>query len=159
MTKILLLSGLAALLGACAGLWDLTADTLTGTLAILAASAFLLALFVPRLAAIGVIGLAAGVLLAHLMAIPPPGSSMPGLERGLIAAAVATLPSALGALAGILVARTATLLGWWSVPADGTGYRNAARSSVAQCNHGRRYGHNPGPKGIVPSTGLRDRHI
>lgn len=110
--KILVLSGLAALLGACAGLWDLTADGLTGTLLILAASAFLLALFLPRLAAVGVLGLAVGVLLAHLMAYPPPGSSLPVMERGLIAAAVAIIPAALGALAGILAARTAVHLGW-----------------------------------------------
>lgn len=110
-TKILILSSLAALLGACAGLWDLTADTLSGTLAILAASAFVLALFLPRLAALGVLGLASGVLLAHLLAYPPPGSSLPVLERGLIAAAVAMLPAAAGALVGILTARTAVYLG------------------------------------------------
>lgn len=109
--KILVPSSLAALLGACAGLWDMTADTLSGTLAILAASAFLLALFLPRLAALGVLGLAGGVLLAHLMAYPPPGSSLPVLERGLIAAAVALLPAAAGALAGILAARTAVHFG------------------------------------------------
>ncbi len=111
-TKLLMVSGLAALMGACAGLWDLTADTLSGTLAILAASAFLLALFIPRLAVLGILGLAGGVLVAHLLAHPPPGSSMPGIERGLIAAAVATLPAAIGALIGILAARTAVLLGW-----------------------------------------------
>lgn len=113
--KILVLSGLAALLGAVAGLWDLTADTLGGTLAMLAASAFLLALFLPRLAALGVLGLAGGVLLAHLMAYPPPGSSLPVLERGLIAAAVALLPAAAGALVGILAARAAAGMGWRSV--------------------------------------------
>lgn len=111
-TKLLMVSGLAALLGACAGLWDLTADTLSGTLVILAVSAFLLALFMPRLAVLGVLGLAGGVLLAHLLAYPPPGSSMPWMERGLIAAAVATLPAALGAMMGILAARTAIYLGW-----------------------------------------------
>lgn len=111
-TKILYLSGLSALLGTCAGLWDLTADTLGGTLVILAASAFLLALLVPRLAAIGVAGLALGVLLAHLLAYPPPGSELPGLERGLIAAAVAMVPAALGAIIGILAARTAASFGW-----------------------------------------------
>ncbi|MFV3127785.1 hypothetical protein [Niveispirillum sp. KHB5.9] len=111
--KILVLSSLAALLGACAGLWDLTADTLSGTLAILAASAFVLALFLPRLAALGVLGLAGGVLLAHLMTYPPPGSTpLPVLERGLIAAAVALLPAAAGALAGIVAARTAVYMGW-----------------------------------------------
>ena len=71
--KILVLSSLAALLGACAGLWDLTADTLGGTLVILAASAFLLALLLPRLAALGVLGLAAGVLLAHCHGLSPAG--------------------------------------------------------------------------------------
>ncbi len=113
--KILVLSSLAALLGTCAGLWDLTADTLSGTLAILAASAFMLSLFLPRLAVFGVLGLAGGVLLAHLMAYPPPGSSMPVLERGMIAAAVAMLPAAAGAIAGILAARTAVSMGWCSV--------------------------------------------
>lgn len=111
-TKILVLSALAAVMGACAGLWDLTADTLSGTLAILAASAFALSLFLPRLAALGVLGLAGGVLLAHLLAYPPPGTVTPGLERGMIAAAVALLPAAVGAVAGILAARAAATMGW-----------------------------------------------
>lgn len=111
-TKILVLSSFAALLGACAGLWDMTADTLSGTLLILAVSAFILALLLPRMAALGVLGLAGGVLVAHLLAYPPPGTTLPVLERGLIAAAVALLPSAAGALAGILAARTAVYMGW-----------------------------------------------
>lgn len=112
LTKPLLLTGLASLLGACAGLWDLTADTLSGTVAILVVSAFLLALLAPRLTAMAVVGLALGVLLANLAALPPPGTQMPSFDRGLIAAAVSTLPAAIGALVGLLAGSIAARLGW-----------------------------------------------
>lgn len=99
--KPLLLAGLAALLGACAGLWDMTDGTLAGTLAILTISAFALSMLGPRWTWMVILGLAAGVLVANLTGWPPPGSQLREIDRSLITAAVAALPAALGGLLGL----------------------------------------------------------
>lgn len=105
--KATLLISFAALLGACAGMWDMTDGTLAGTLAILVVSGFALSLFVPRLTWVVVLGLAAGVLVANLAGWPPPGTELREMERSLIAAAVAALPAALGGLLGLCTAALA----------------------------------------------------
>lgn len=108
--KSLLLTLLSLLSGACAGLWDLTAAELEGTLLMLAIAGFILTAAAPRRALPAVLGLAIGVLAANLLGPDLPGSHMTGLDRGLISAAVAALPAAGGAALGILVARAAARL-------------------------------------------------
>lgn len=102
-----LLASVAALLGACAGLWDMTDGTLIGTLAILVVSAFALSLLMPRWTWIIVLGLAIGVMVANLTGWPPPGTQFQEMERSLIAAAVAALPATLGGLLGLCAASLA----------------------------------------------------
>jgi len=109
-TKPLLLSSLAALLGACAGLWDMTDGTLAGTLAILVISAFALSMAVPRWTWVIVLGLAIGVMVANLTGWPPPGTQLREFDRSLIAAAVAALPATLGGLLGLVAASAARRL-------------------------------------------------
>jgi hypothetical protein len=106
----ILLASLAALLGACAGLWDMTDGTLAGTLAILTISAFALSMVTPRWTVVIVLGLASGVLVANLAGWPPPGTQLREIDRSLIAAAVAALPAALGGLLGLGTALAAKWL-------------------------------------------------
>lgn len=92
-------------LGACAGLWDLSSAALWGTLLFLGLSAFALSVAAPGLSLPAVIAIAAGVLVANLVAPQPPGIGLDPLPRGLISAAVAVLPAGIGALAAALVLR------------------------------------------------------
>jgi hypothetical protein len=106
----ILLASLAALLGACAGLWDMTDGTLAGTLAILTISAFALSMITPRWTLLVVLGLASGVLVANLTGWPPPGTQLREIDRSLIAAAVAALPATIGGLLGLVAALAARRL-------------------------------------------------
>lgn len=105
--KPILLISFAALLGACAGMWDMTDGTLAGTMTILVVSAFALSVFVPRWTWIIVLGLAAGVLAANLIGWPPPGTQLREMERSLIAAAVAAFPATFGGVLGLCAATLA----------------------------------------------------
>jgi hypothetical protein len=105
-----LLASIAALLGACAGLWDMTDGTLAGTLAILTISAFALSIVTPRWTLVVVLGLASGVLVANLTGWPPPGTQLGEIDRSLITAAVAALPAAFGGLLGLGAALAARRL-------------------------------------------------
>ncbi len=92
-------------LGICAGLWDLSSAALSGTLLLLALSGFALSAAAPKLALPIVAAIALGVLAANLMAPQPPGVRLGPLPRGLISAAVATVPAGLGALGAAVAAR------------------------------------------------------
>lgn len=111
-TRLPLLVLAALLAGGVAGVWDLMAADLRGTLALLLLAGGLIGAAAPRGAAPLAVMVALGVLLANLTGPVPPGVRMPELERGLISAAVSLLPTGLGAVMGALAAGTASRLGW-----------------------------------------------
>jgi hypothetical protein len=102
---VLALHLMALALGACAGLWDLADAGLTGTVLLLLLGGLALGLIRPRLLTSGLAAIGLGVLLTHLMSPGLVGSIMPGLETGLISAAVSLVPGLLGGLVGVLIDR------------------------------------------------------
>ncbi|QJE71844.1 hypothetical protein HHL28_00810 [Aerophototrophica crusticola] len=110
LSRSLFLAATALLAGAVAGLWDLSAAELEGTLLILGLSGFGLGLVAPRGAPLLALAVAAGVLGAHLASPVPPGAQLSPLESGLISAAVAALPAGIGAGLGALFSGSARRL-------------------------------------------------
>lgn len=113
LSRSLFLAATALLAGAVAGLWDLSAAELEGTLLILGLSGFGLGLVAPRGAPLLALAVAGGVLGAHLASPAPPGAQLTPWESGLISAAVAALPAGVGAGLGALVSGGARRLAMW----------------------------------------------
>lgn len=103
---------LALTAGACAGLWDMSDATLESTLAMLLVSGLGLGLLLPRHGLAVTLSMAAGVLLANLLAPEPPAVNLGEWDRAWISASVAALPALAGAIAGTWLAAGAARLGW-----------------------------------------------